>query len=41
MVVSLPKGQPDRYLVLPRAALRELVDGLGRVELAPDRTLVT
>ncbi len=38
-LVGLPKGQPDRYLVLPRAGLRELVDGLGRVELAPDRTM--
>ena len=27
-LVQLPDGQPDRYLVLPRSALRELVDGL-------------
>ena len=38
-LVGLPKGQPDRYLVLPRAALRQLVDALGRVELAPDRSM--
>jgi len=38
-LVQLPKGQPDRYLVLPRAALRDLVDGLGRVELSPDRSM--
>jgi polyisoprenyl-teichoic acid--peptidoglycan teichoic acid transferase len=38
-LVQLPQGQPDRYLVLPRGALRELVDGLGRVELAPDRSM--
>jgi LCP family protein required for cell wall assembly len=38
-LVQLPDGQPDRYLVLPRSALRELVDGLGRVELAPDRSM--
>ena len=38
-LVGLPKGQPDRYLVLPRAALRQLVDGLGRIELAPDRNM--
>jgi LCP family protein required for cell wall assembly len=38
-LVQLPQGQPDRYLVLPRSALRELVDGLGRVELAPDRSM--
>ena len=38
-LVHLPKGQPDRYLVLPRAALRQLVDDLGSLELAPDRTM--
>ena len=38
-LVGLPKGQPDRYLVLPRAALRALVDGIGRVELSPDRSM--
>jgi LCP family protein required for cell wall assembly len=38
-LVQLPKGQPDRYLVLPRGALRQLVDELGRLELAPDRTM--
>ena len=38
-LVGLPQGQPQRYLVLPRSALRELVDGLGRVELAPDRSM--
>jgi len=38
-LVGLPKGQPDRYLVLPRSALRALVDGIGRVELSPDRSM--
>jgi LCP family protein required for cell wall assembly len=38
-LVGLPQGQPDRYVVLPRAALRDLVDGLGRVELSPDRSM--
>jgi LCP family protein required for cell wall assembly len=38
-LLDLPKGQPDRYLVLPRAALRQLVDDLGRLELSPDRTM--
>ena len=38
-LLALPKGQPERYLVLPRAALRELVDGLGKLELAPDRSM--
>lgn len=38
-LVELPQGQPDRYLVLPRGALRQLVDDLGRLELSPDRTM--
>ena len=38
-LLHLPPGQPDRYLVLPRSALRQLVDGIGRVELAPDRSM--
>lgn len=38
-LVGLPKGQPERYVVLPRSALRELVDRLGRVELSPDRSM--
>ena len=39
-LLGLPKGQPDRYLVVPRLALRKLVDGLGQVELAPDRAML-
>ena len=38
-LVGLPQSQPDRYVVLPRAALRDLVDGIGRVELSPDRSM--
>lgn len=38
-LLELPKGEPDRYLVLPRAALRRLVDDLGRLEVSPDRTM--
>jgi LCP family protein required for cell wall assembly len=38
-LVGLPQAQPDRYVVLPRAALRDLVDGIGRVELSPDRSM--
>jgi len=38
-LLELPKGQPDRYLVLPRAGLRQLIDDLGRLELSPDRTM--
>ena len=38
-LVGLPRGAPDRYVVLPRAALRELVNGIGRVELSPDRSM--
>ena len=32
-VVGLPEGEPDRFVVLPRQALRSLVDGLGEVEV--------
>jgi len=39
-LMGLPKGQPDRYLVVPRLALRQLVDGLGQVEIAPERTML-
>ncbi len=38
-LLGLPKGQPDRYLVMPRLALRKLVDGLGQVEIAPDQAM--
>ena len=38
-LLGLPEGAPERYVVLPRTALRELVDGMGRLELAPDRTM--
>ena len=39
-LMGLPKGQPDRYLVVPRLALRQLVDGLGQVEIAPERAML-
>ena len=32
-VVGLQEGEPDRFVVLPRQALRSLVDGLGEVEV--------
>ena len=32
-VVGLPEGQPDRFVVISRQALRSLVDGLGEVEV--------
>ena len=38
-LVGLPNRQLDRYVVLPRSALRQLIDGLGRVELSPDRSM--
>lgn len=38
-LAGLPQGQPDRYVVLPRRALRQLVDGLGSIELSPDRSM--
>lgn len=38
-LVGLGKGQPDRYLLLTRGALRQLVDAAGSLELSPDRTM--
>ncbi len=38
-LLSLPKGEPERYLVLPRGALRQLVDDLGRIEVSPERSM--
>ena len=32
-IVGLQEGDPRRYVVMPRAALRRLVDGLGNVEV--------
>lgn len=32
-VVGLPEGKPDRFVVMPRQSLRNLVDGLGEVEV--------
>jgi polyisoprenyl-teichoic acid--peptidoglycan teichoic acid transferase len=38
-LVGLEPPRPDRYLVLPRGALRKLVDSLGGLELNPPRTM--
>jgi len=38
-VVGLPDGEPSRYVVMPRRALRALVDGLGDVEVRLNQTL--
>ncbi|MFM9088985.1 MAG: LCP family protein [Cyanobium sp.] len=38
-LLSLGPTAPERYLVLPRQALRELVDGVGGVEVSPPRRL--
>ena len=32
-IVGLDEGDPKRYVVMPRAALRRLVDGLGEVDV--------
>jgi LCP family protein required for cell wall assembly len=32
-IVGLQEGDPKRYVLMPRAALRRLVDGLGEVEV--------
>ena len=38
-VVGLPDGEPSRYVVMPRQALRALVDGLGDVDVSLNQTL--
>ena len=37
-VVGLNQGEPDRYVVMPRQALRTLVDGLGGVDVTLNQT---
>jgi len=37
-IVGLEEGDPQRYVVMPRAALRRLVDGLGDVEVVLDES---
>ena len=38
-LVGLDPGQPERYVVLPRSGLRELVDGLGGLEVNLDQAM--
>jgi LCP family protein required for cell wall assembly len=38
-LVGLEPPKPDRYLVIPRGALRDLVNGLGGLEMSPPRTM--
>ena len=38
-LLKLENGAPDRYIVLPRQALRDLVDALGGVEVSPPRSM--
>ena len=38
-LVGLEPGRPDRYLVLPRAALRSLVSEVGGLEVSPPTTM--
>ncbi len=38
-LVGLQPPAPDRYLVLPRGALRDLVNGLGGLELSPPQRM--
>jgi len=38
-LVGLQPSRPDRYLVLPRGALRQIVDGVSGLELSPPVTM--
>ena len=39
-LTGLQPPRPDRYLILPRGALRDLVNGLGGLEIDPPRTML-
>lgn len=39
-LVGLGPDQPDRYVVVPREALRRLIDSVGSLELSPDRAML-
>jgi len=39
VLVGLEPPRPDRYLVLPRASLRNIVDKLGGLELSPPQVM--
>jgi LCP family protein required for cell wall assembly len=38
-VLGMNPSEPDRFVVLPRAALRQIVDGIGGLEMNPTRTM--
>jgi len=38
-VLDMDKTEPDRFVVLPRAALRQIIDGVGGLEMSPTRTM--
>ena len=38
-LAGLPSGQPDRFAVIPRAALRQLIAALGAIDLSPPRAM--
>lgn len=38
-ITGLQPPSPDRYVVLPRASLRQLVNGIGGLEIDPPRTM--
>ncbi len=38
-LVGLPSGAPERFLVVPRRVLREMVDGVGGLEIDPPRQM--
>ena len=38
-LAGLPSGQPDRYVVIPRGALRQLIAALGAIDLSLPRAI--
>jgi len=38
-LVALPPGQPDRYVVIARQGLRQLIDAMGALDVSPPRAM--
>jgi len=38
-LLNLPPAQPDRYVVVARGGLRQLIDGLGKLDVSPLRSM--
>jgi LCP family protein required for cell wall assembly len=39
VVLGMNPSEPDRFVVLPRAALRQIIDGVGGLEISPTQNM--